>query len=323
MRILLSFVGIALSLGAYAGPDVGPGQTVEFITADGGMVECRILDISKSCSTGYRWRNASFGITSVIPGANRIIAVVDPIVPIGFTNPSYAISSIYNDFQLTPRPGGMLDLVDVQISITWDYFALLVGDAAYDTSVSLFLKVADVTNGGPGVLITTQTLYSQDRSGDQGFTDVSIGSESALLYDENSHVGVKLRTGRTYRITFEVRSAISVLLVGEPGAMANANWTNLSVSVDEDEYDRLLEHDDAISQQILAHDVTISTQVSQHDADIKVLLAELKEGQEEIMRLLLTPQGRRESDQGDWPLKPIAGAVPEVTQPQNNGKGPK
>jgi hypothetical protein len=342
MRITLGVVAALWSITTIAAPMVEPGQAVSFDQAEGGAVNCRILNTEQDCASGSPWSNAEFGPTTVDPASNRVVAVVDPTEALEITSRYYATSSIYNDFELAPQPGSE-GFVDVQISVSWEYLAQLIGNAAYDASVNLVLKVADVTDGAPGALVTAQTLHAQDRSGDQGFGDDESGAEAALLFSESSHVGLKLRTGRTYRIMFEVRSAAVALLSGEPGAMADAYWTNLVVSVDEDTYDRLVEHDEDISESIDDHDTAISDQVGEHDTDIKTILAEidddimealeelkagqeelkagqaelkagqaelkagqaeLKAGQAEIVRLLLTPQGRRESDQGSFPLKP-------------------
>ncbi len=67
-------------------------------------------------------------------------------------------------------------------------------------------------------------------------------------------------------------------------------------------------HDAAIAAQVAAHDAAIQAQVATHDAEIKALLANLQGAvdenqrlikitmsrQLEVMRLLITPQGRRE-----------------------------
>ena len=55
----------------------------------------------------------------------------------------------------------------------------------------------------------------------------------------------------------------------------------------------LAAHDASIKSDLAAHDVRITDQLSAHDADIKALLTNVLANQEEIIKLLKTPQGRR------------------------------
>jgi len=55
----------------------------------------------------------------------------------------------------------------------------------------------------------------------------------------------------------------------------------------------LAAHDANIDGDLAAHDARITDQLSTHDSDIKALLADIVANQEEIIKLLKTPQGRR------------------------------
>ncbi len=116
--------------------------------------------------------------------------------------------------------------------------------------------------------------------------------------------------GEDYRVEIQLQAMAQVLMVGAVEVDARAGWKSITVRIDEDEIDALAEHDAAVLSAIAAHDAAISAQLAQHDADIKALLLELREGQQEIIRLLLTPQGRRESGEDEFPLKPGSGRKP-------------
>ena len=88
--------------------------------------------------------------------------------------------------------------------------------------------------------------------------------------------------------------------------MTEATIQYLRVQADEDVYTQMVTHDTQIKEslaahdaaaaaRLAAHDAAISAQLARHDADIKALLQQLRDGQLEIIRLLLTPEGRRSS----------------------------
>jgi hypothetical protein len=73
--------------------------------------------------------------------------------------------------------------------------------------------------------------------------------------------------------------------------------------------DQVRQHDTDIKEKIVTHDTDIKEKIVTHDTDIKALLANVKEGQQELIRLLLTPQGKRKSEfctgvDCDFPVKP-------------------
>jgi hypothetical protein len=84
--------------------------------------------------------------------------------------------------------------------------------------------------------------------------------------------------------------------------MTEAQIRYVRVQADEDEFAKIVEvkaslttHDADIKANLATHDTDISADLAAHDADIKALLMNLQAGQLEIIRLLLTPQGRRSS----------------------------
>jgi hypothetical protein len=313
LTVLALLLALLPVMPASAQPVVAPGETLVFSTADDGLAECRVADVQIededtdfSC-TNPRFRFGLFGETTRAEPANNFVeAIIEPKIPLGAGQTSYATVSVFNDFSVSESADGIVDaadgIVNAKVSATWDIFGFLGGGLAYNVDVNLFLIVQDITNGTP-ITLTSQTLNTFDRSSDQGIElSADIGGEQFGLRDEAASVPVALRRGRDYRIVFQVRSSVSILILGKPTAVAQAAWTDLRVTIDEDEF-----------EQTSIHDGDIKAQLTEHDGDIKALLVEIKRRQEEIIRLLLTPQGQRESDLGDFPLKS------EVTPPVTTG----
>jgi hypothetical protein len=100
-----------------------------------------------------------------------------------------------------------------------------------------------------------------------------------------------------------------------------ASWSQLSVTVDEDEVEQLDGHDTDIKSAIARHNAAIKATIGQHDADIKAELAEIKDklgkiedDLAEIKRLLITPQGRRPG----FPLKDTGSGTSAVKENPSN-----
>jgi hypothetical protein len=272
---------------------VAPGGAITISQPSGSGTSCRIAGVSTPCI--LRFANTGIG------GPTTVTAHYDQLLP-NISIPNYAAASLFADFVLSGPPGSF---VDVQISTKFDFDGELFGGGAYKSAASLNLHVTDVT-GGANTAVASHTLFEQERSGDQGFTDVSGGSEVQVVPDSVSAFTVKLKRGRTYRLTFEVEVLGEALVVGKTIASATATWQHSIVRADEDEVDLLGQHDTGIHAALTAHDLAIRTQLATHDADIKRELAEIKKKLddqqallEEIKKLLLTPQGRREG----FPIK--------------------
>jgi hypothetical protein len=284
---------------AFAEPFVSPGETLEFAHADGGGTQCRIatgvLPDTGPCEDP---------LTTFHAADNFVRAVFDAtLLTGGLGEAHYTTAWIYNNFSI---PGDPNNLVDAQISVTFGYYGVLFAGGAFKTSGTLSLEVADVTPGDPIRLITGPTIFQQERSGDQGFSDIAIGQELQYPRGESASIQVKLRRGRTYRITFKLETLAEEFAVGRVVANASASWSQLSVTLGSDEVEQLSQHDGDIKSAIATHDATMKAALEQHDADIKRKLDEL-DGKltdinaklDEIIDLLLTPQGRREG----FPLK--------------------
>jgi hypothetical protein len=234
------------------------------------------------------------------PASNTVHARYDQLLPaVGAAN--YATASIHSDFDV---PGPPSTLVKVQITTTFDIQTRLFGGGAYKTAVALNMKVSDLSVSN--VPVASHPLFEQERSGDQGLTDISGAEEAQVEYDDTSSFHVTLRRGHRYRLTFELQVLGEALLVGKVISDADATWTRSRISVDEDEVELLTLHDVAVRTELAAHDQVIRAALASHDADVKQKLDEIlaKLDQQsaqlaEIKRLLLTPQGRREG----FPIK--------------------
>jgi hypothetical protein len=268
---------------------INPGGTANITTATGSGTACRIDAVAASCDI------LRFSGTDVV-SSDTVRARYDQLLPaIGV--PNYAAASLYADIVL---PGPPDSVVDAQIATTFDFAGFLFGAGAYKGTATVSLHVTDITSGG-SVPTASHTLFEQERSGDQGLTDVSAGGETQTLRGSTSTFRVTLRRGRTYRLTFEAEVLGEALIVGKVMSEATATWIRSAVTVDEDEVDLLAIHDTGMQTALAAHDLAVRTELAQHDTDIKQELAEIRKKLdehtallEEIKRLLLTPQGRRE-----------------------------
>jgi hypothetical protein len=291
---------------------VEPGESVTFTSVDGGDRNCRRGTV-EGATEKLDCRNAKFGGTQESPDKNRVRARVrlggaPPVATVG--TPHYATVGLFKDIHISGAPD---NFVPVQISTVFDYRNFFALGAAYLVSSTVSFRVTDLASGED---VATHTLFETARDGDQGFTDIAFGSERRVATDASGNFAVLLRRGRDYRLTIEIEALSQVVLnVGITESDSRVDLSSITVRIDEDDTEALDNHDVAIKEAISDHDAAISSQVSRHDADIKALLVDIKDGQQEIIRLLLTPQGRRESEQGDFPLKP---STPVATNSQSN-----
>lgn len=246
---------------------VGPGGTVSFVKAEGGQRECRIKDLRIGESPvlgcgdfGTVWR-ATLPVpgtfrkikTRAKPGANKVQAAFSNIgialnVPqLGF--PHYASAAVYNDFRIDD-PYRTENAVDVQISVTYSWDGGIVGSLNYEGRILSTLEVEDITDPTNPVGVGGVELLARDRSGDQGFTDVALGGAAYDRNDETESLALKLHAGRTYRIWFKAEAYAAPLIATAVEASVRASWSELSVTVAEDQVGllkkikRLLDDDD-------------------------------------------------------------------------------
>jgi hypothetical protein len=211
--------------------------------ADGGGVSCAIAGLGVSCLL------PEYLFSTANPGDNFVRARHNRNSGSGLAEPHVATARIYDDFRI---PGPPDSFVPVLFSVTYDLYLSLVGSAAYECSGELSLIVEDVTDATP-IAVGSASLFRQDRSGDQGFTDITTGREVYQKSGEAGSLSLLLRRGRTYRVWFQVEVMGEQFVVGNTDNLVEATRRRLVVSVDEDEVeqlDRIEAKIDAIAAQI-------------------------------------------------------------------------
>lgn len=264
---------------AQAAPDVFPGETLVFATATDGTESCRKGSSSNPCG---RLRDTEARAT---PAENKVFArTTNRIANPGF--PLYATASVSNDFVI---PGPPDDLVDVQISVRYDFSGTFLAASEYTLENVLQLRIQD---RGRGEIVASHSLAQMQRQGDQGLTDINFAEERADLVGEVAHFAVKLRRGGLYRLHFELQSSAVTFANANVRGNGTATFHWISVSVDEDEAEQLTGHDQAIKAELALlqadHD-----QLKADHAEIKSQLGGIRDDIAEIKTLLLTPPGRR------------------------------
>jgi hypothetical protein len=237
---------VAFAVPAHAQVSILPGQSANLGgtdsgggPADGSQVTCRIGVFDVPCFFGF---STSFAA----PADNTVHATHDALIAIGLGEPHVVTASIFDDFRI---PGSPDDYVEVQLSVSYDLHVSLLGSAAYEAAGELSLVVEDVTSG------TTQgvgaaSLFRQDRSGDQGFTDVTTGREAYQIFAAYGNLELLLRRGRVYRVWFQAEGMGEQFVVGMATATSSATRRALVVHVDEDEVELLAIHDQDVKEQL-------------------------------------------------------------------------
>jgi hypothetical protein len=308
---LLCLTGVAA---VSAETTVPINESVTFSVAENGQGGCRQGSISVACSN-------FLGETAARPATREVetSARIGQLQMAGFIGlPIYSTASVYNDFIVPGPPDG--NMVDVQITVQYDFTGNLAAAGIYSVSNSLVLRVQDRT---ANALVARQELVNMQRQGDQGVTDVSGAQERSVLTGEVGHVAVKLRRGHHYRLHFELESSAVTFILGTMRADAFAKWNRLSVNVGEDEVELLGIHDQEVKAALLGVQSTLLSALAKHDSDIKAELATLKnqlsgieEDLAEIKTLLLTPQGLREG----FPIVPNQGNSNSTSPPSSAAK---
>jgi len=319
---------LAVPVGAQSPVDSG---YYEFSAVDGGGRDCRVKDWHVACGV-IDWIPDLFGvnpwvaflpITGLTPlepfpyGAIRTLSnpstktIGAAFTNFGFLNvatydqfgiPHHATSWLYKDIRIED-PSSRGNFVDVQISITHTWEGGIVGGGNYEGRISLSVEMEDITDAVTGPTgIGSFDLVSRDRSGDQGITDISAGGVTYDRNNDTNHFLVKLQRGRSYRIYFKAEAYGSPLVASGIESSIRARLDKIGVGISIDAADQIAIHDAEIKAALAAHDEKIAKKLAVQEKDIKDI-KEMLQGMmvnlEEIKRLLITPQGRREG----FPLK--------------------
>ena len=298
--IIFSFCFVVLNLPRIVGAEIAIpiATSFTFTTAENAEAGCRFGQDTVSCNQFLGETAARAALKEVETSAR--FGVFSLNFPIGV--PVYSTASVYNDFTIPGPPDG--NLIDVQITVQYDFFGNFASAGLYTLNNSLALRVQDRT---ANALVARHELASMERQGDQGFTDASLAEERSVLTGEVGHFIVKLRRGHHYRLHFELESSAVSFVAGALRADAFAKWNRLSINVGEDEVELLDVHDQEVKAMILGVEKSLLGALAKHDGDIKAELAIIKnqlnginQGLDEIKTLLLTPQGLRDG----FPINP-------------------
>ena len=290
---------------------VAPGSWIVLVSPVDRGVECWIGFQPANCTSG-RWHTN--GTEPTEAAGSRIRGNFSPNQPIDFGEANRAIAWLDYEFEIEGPAG----FVDTSIAVLYDLETWVEGSAAYAANTLLTMTLLDVS--GPGqAFIGSQTLWDSNRQGDQGFDLPATGGEQHIFAAEVGHLEVVLARGRRYRVRITAQGSGSALLVAHVRAMTEATVRHVRVQAAPDVFSRVAEHDEQVRNALIAHDLEVRTALAAHDAeikdslarhdeDIKALLQTVHQMQREIIRLLLTPEGRRETtfcDTGDcrFPLK--------------------
>jgi len=276
--IYLALAILLVPVQTFAAPTViNPGERHYFTSAEGGKKECRSADGSLPDTVSCN--KPLFQATTYDPAGNFVRASVSDTPVTSFAAARIVTASVYNDFTI---PGDFSHFVDAQISYTYDFFVGLAAFSAYSASGELSMIVEDITDTIP-VFIAQEVIYTLDRSGDQGFTDISGGEQIDYPRNEVHTMKIKLRRGQTYRIWFQAQAIAESdgLYVFAEG---DGFWNRLMVDLGNDPV-----------EQLAMHDTDIKSELSKLQGQFNEINSKL----DKINRLLLTPQGRRSG----FPLK--------------------
>ena len=299
-KLLAILAAGLLSWPMIASPQVAisPGGERTVNTFQDGGVACRVGTEDREClfSLGFNGTEVDISASKVSTHSRFAVTGIPGI-------PRYANATLFKTISIDGPPDTH---VPVAVSVTFDYENNMLGAAGFSAGSTISLAIRDRETGK---FVASQTLFESGLDGGIGVSVPPSGDVAQERHVLSNFVGnmlVLLRRGREYGIRLELESMIQGT-VGSGDSRANATWKSLTVRVDEDEggelAQQLADHDQAMRLQLAEHDSVVRDELAAHDADIKGLLTGIKDGQQEIIRLLLTPQGQRESAGSSFPIK--------------------
>jgi len=292
---------------------INPGGERTISTFGNAGVACRVGNADRECRAVL-----GFGGTDVDTSERKVSTDTAYQSTFGLPGvPRYASATLFRVIRIDGPPNSH---VLAAISATFDYEDNMTGGAGFSAGSSLSLVIRDRETGE---FVASQTLFESGLDGGIGVSvppSANVAQERHVLSNSVGNMLVLLRRGRGYAIRFELESMVQGT-VGVVDLFADATLKSITVRVDEDEEgdlaQQLAEHDQAIRLQLAEHDSIIRDELAAHDSEIKELLREisanqddLKAAQLEIIRLLNTPQGQRNSSYDacnggpcNWPNK--------------------
>lgn len=203
-----------------------------------------------------------------------------------------AFSTVFTDFRVSGSNNSVLDAT-VSATIDWNGVLFGAGVLGAGAAVKIELLLVDESDGA----IKARTEVLNKRQDSTGLKGIDVGGTRVTGGEQVSLRGSVVR-GHLHSIQLKLTCSAESGLIGldvgcifmndvfgiNLGGDPHAKWTSLSITVEQDIFDRL--------DQIDAKLLEIEAKIDALDDRIDLLDAKL----DEIIRLLLTPQGRRSTD---------------------------
>lgn len=256
---------LAAGIPVIAGEVVEPGETQEFSALD----DCAFTPFTDTLLKGT---------TATCVSPNRVESAALLSIS-GFNNDVTSFATEFMDFFVTAGNESVLDAT-VSAEVDWDGVLFGAGLLGAGASVKIEMFLVDETTGT--VKGQTQVLSMKQES--TGLKGIDIGGTRVNGSRNVSFTGTVVR-GHNHsiqmKLTCQAESGLIGLDVGciffndvflgvDLGGDPHAKWTQLSITIEQDLFERL----DRIEKKIDRLDGKL----------------------DEVIRLLLTPQGRRSSD---------------------------
>jgi len=301
------FIFIALLLNLFAGSAmsfeiVEPGETQVFTEGD----DCDFTPFTDTIFKGT--------IAGCVAPARVEAAAILSVAAINNDVTSFA--TLLTNFTVTAGNETVLDAT-VSANVDWDGVLFGAGILGAGASVKIEMFLVDETAG----VIKGQTVVMSKSQDSTGLKGIDVGGTRVTGSREVSFTGSVVR-GHDHsiklKLTCQAESGLVGLDVGcifandvfgiNLGGDPHAKWTELSITLEQDIFERL----DQIDQKLDLMDGKLDVM----DGKLDVMDGKLDamDGKlDEVIRLLLTPQGRRESNPGSFPLKPDATATQDMS----------
>lgn len=259
------------------------------------------------------WNNGASAAFSTVVGYN----ITDV-----FGAPFYSTAGVYNEFTVDD-PDGEGRLIDIQVSMVYDVDGAVVGLGAFDAGFGATLEIEEVGSGSPRI-VGSMELMSRDFNSGQGLElGLEAGWTTMDANGDSASFALTVQRGRIYRIWLKAEAYGAPWVITEFETSVRAAWHELTLAVapEDDVADLIAQHDadmkEVVSElatqlethdlnidgDLMTHDATIQSQLAQHDEDIKAKLDGIEgkidiltERQLEIIRIMHTPEGQRQTD---------------------------
>lgn len=244
----------------HAQTPVNPGQSLVLTTVDGGSI-----------SVDGAPNSPPYSGTAATPASNNVVAVTRPGG--GQANP-FASASVYNDIIVTD-PDGLGKVVPINFAVNFDYEVAFDASSVHNATCMLTLVIEDITDPA-STPVASIGLTMHERSGDQDYTDVTVGNNPIRGLSDVGSATAWLHRGRAYRVSFQATSTTWAPPGGGPPVAAEMDGTmnSLKVTVGEDLSEDLADHDAGIKSALVTQSAEFATLLGNHDSDIKALVTQ-------------------------------------------------